>query len=142
LEARVALAPQLALTAAPAIVSAEGAKTERQLRAAAIVLFEAGPFRFDDRNLWVFSDAGTTRYRNRLRLTLPVEMGGRALRLQLSDELFYEQGGRGWFRNLAAVGVGADLGRSWSADAYWMRLDDAHRAPASMLLVTLSIRVW
>jgi hypothetical protein len=139
-EARVAPSPHLLLTAAPTIVSAEGAETEHQLRAAATVLFQVGLVRFDDRNMWVFSDAGTTRYRNRLRLTLPVEMGGRALRFQLSDEVFYEQG-NGWFRNLMAVGVGSDLSRSWSADAYWMRLDDAHRAPVPMVLVTLTVRI-
>jgi hypothetical protein len=141
LEARAALSPHLHLTAAPTIVSVEGAKTEAQLRAGATVLLQVGPARFDDRNLVVFSDLAPARYRNRLRLTVPMEIGGRALRLQLSDEVFYEQGGRGWFRNLMAAGVGSDLNRSWSADAYWMLLDDEHRTPASMLLVTLTMRV-
>jgi hypothetical protein len=141
LEARARLSPHLLLTAAPTIVSVEGAETEYQLRAGATVLFQLGPARFDDRNLLVFSDTGPARYRNRLRLTVPMEMGGRTLRLQLYDEVFYEQGSRGWFRNLVAAGVGSDLTRSWSADAYWMLLDDDHRTRASMLLVTLTMRV-
>jgi hypothetical protein len=141
LEARAALSPHLLVTAAPTVLSVAGADTEYQFRAAATLLLQLGRVRLDDRNLWVFSDAGTTRYRNRLRLTAPVELSGRALRFQLLDEVFYEQGGRGWFRNLVGVGVGLDVRRSLSADAYWMLLDDDHRPQASMFLLMLTVHV-
>lgn len=140
-EARVALTPHLLVTAAPTILSAEGAETEYQFRTAAILLLQLGPVRLDDRNLWVFSDAGTTRYRNRLRLTAPVAVSGRELRLQIFDEMFYEQGGRGWFRNMPAAGVGFDVGRSLSADAYWMVLDDERRPRTSMFLLMLTMPI-
>ncbi len=142
LEARVALSPHLLVTAAPTILVAQNAETEHQLRTAATLLLQLGPVRLDDRNLWVFSDAGTTRYRNRLRLTAPVAVSGRELRMQLLDEVFYEQGGRGWFRNMAGVGIGLDVGRSFSVDAYWMLLDDDHRTQASMFLVMLTVPVY
>jgi hypothetical protein len=141
LEARTALSPHVLVTAAPTILVAQNAETEHQLRTAATLLLQLGPVRLDDRNLWVFSDAGTMRYRNRLRLTAPMAVNGRELRLQLLDEMFYEQGGRGWFRNMAGAGIGIDVGRSFSVDAYWMLLDDDHRTQASMFLVMLTVPV-
>lgn len=139
IEARAQLSRHVFVTAAPTILHAEGAETEHQFRTAAILWLQLGPIRIDDRNLFVFSDAGTTRYRNRLRLTAPLTVKGRELRLQLLDEMFYEQGGRGWFRNMPAAGVGFDVGRSLSVDAYWMLLDDDHRTQASMFLMMLTV---
>jgi hypothetical protein len=141
LEGRVAVSPHLIVTAAPTVLSVEGGDTEYQFRAAATLLLRLGSVRFDDRNLWVFSDAGTTRYRNRLRLTAPVEVSGRALRFQLLDEVFYEKGGRGWFRNMVGVGVGLDANRSFSADAYWMLMDEDQRTQSSMFLLMLTVHV-
>jgi hypothetical protein len=141
LEGRVALSPHLVVTATPTVLSVEGGDTEFQFRAAATLLLQWGPVRFDDRNLWVFSDAGTTRYRNRLRLTAPVEVSGRALRFQLLDEVFYEKGGRGWFRNMVGVGVGLDANRSFSADAYWMLMEEDRRTRSSMFLLMLTVHV-
>ena len=138
LEVRAELSPHLLVTAAPTILRAEGAETEHQFRTAAIVRLKLGSVRLDDRNLWVFSDAGTTRYRNRLRLTAPLAVNGRELRFQLLDEMLYEQGGRGWFRNMPGAGVGFDVGRSWSVDAYWMMLDEDHRTQASMFVLMLT----
>ena len=141
LEARVTLSPRLVLTAAPTVLTIENADSEYQLRVGAILSAPLGPLYFDDRNLWVFSDAGTTRYRNRFRLTAPVQMAGHSLRLQLLDEVSYEQGGRGWFRNMYGVGLGVDVARSVSVDAYLTRQDDRHRAPASMFFVVLVARL-
>jgi hypothetical protein len=138
LEGRAILSRHLFAAAAPTILNVEGADTEYQFRAAMTVLLQWGPLRLDDRNLWVFSDAGTTRYRNRLRLTAPVELSGRIMRFQLFDEAFYEQGGRGWFRNLMGAGVGVDVSRSFSVDAYWMLQDDAHRPRTSMFVIVLN----
>lgn len=42
------------------------------------------------------------------------------LALQLDDEVFYERGGRGWFRNTIGAGIGDDVNRSFSVDAYRM----------------------
>lgn len=139
LEARIALSPNVLVTAAPTILSAEGSEIEHQIRTALTLQSKLGSVRLDDRNLWVFSDAGTTRYRNRLRLTAPVEVNGRQLRVQLLNEIFYEQGGRGWFRNMPGAGVGFDVNRSVAIDAYYLLLDDDHRAQASMFLVMLTM---
>lgn len=141
LEGRAVLSPHLFVTAAPTILKVEGADTEYQFRAAATLFLQRGPLRVDDRNLWVFSDAGTTRYRNRLRLTMPVELSGRVLRFQLLGEAFYEQRGRGWFRNMAGAGIGVDVSRSFSIDAYWMLQDDDHRPRTSMFIVVLTAGV-
>jgi hypothetical protein len=141
LELRATLSPQLYLSAGPAILTVEHGDTEHQLRAAATLQVQLGPLRVDDRNLWVFSDAGTTRYRNRLRLTAPAEIGGRTLRFQLVNEGFYEERGRGWFRNLAGAGVGLDVNRSFSVDGYWMVQDDEHRPRSSLLLVVFVARL-
>lgn len=118
IEGRAVLSRHLLVTAAPTILTVEGADTENQFRAAVTLLAQLGSLQLDDRNLYVFSDAGTTPYRNRLRLTAPVELSGRSLRFQLVDEAFYEQGGRGWFRNMMGAGVGIDVSRSFSVDAY------------------------
>jgi len=142
LEGRAAWSPHLLVTVAPTIVSAGGAETEHQLRTAATLLLNVGPVRFDDRNLWVFSDAGTTRYRNRLRLTVPVEASGRSLRFQLLDEMFYEERGRGWFRNMMGTGLGVDVGRSFSVDAYWTLVDEDHRTQTSLIFVVLTARMF
>ncbi len=142
LDARAVISPHLMVSVAPTIVSSEGAQTERQLRASATLLFDVGPIAFDDRNLWVFSDAGTTRYRNRLRLTEPAVVHGRLLRLQLLDELIYEERGRGWFRNMTCIGVGVDIARSVSVDAYWTLVKEAHRAQASLFYVVLTAPIF
>jgi hypothetical protein len=138
LEARAKLSEHVLVTVAPTIAAFEGADTERQIRAAVTLMSPAGPLLIDDRNLWVFSDSGTTRYRNRLRLTAPVQAGGRAFRLQLLNEAFYEQGGRGWFRNLFGAGVGLDVEKSFSLDAYWQVQDDAGVSPASIVYIVLT----
>jgi hypothetical protein len=39
------------------------------------------------------------------------------------------------------AGVGLDVSRSLSADAYWMLIDEDHRRHTSMLLVMLTMRV-
>lgn len=141
IEARADLSRHLFVTAAPTVLYVEGVGTEHQLRTAATLLLQLNPARLDDRNLWVFSDAGTTRYRNRLRLTVPVAVSGRELRFQLLDEMFYEQGGRGWFRNMPGAGVGLDVGRSVAVDTYFMLLDEDHRTQASMFLLMLTVRL-
>jgi hypothetical protein len=136
------LSPHLVVTAEPAIRSAGGARIEHQFRAAVTLLLQLGAVRVDDRNLWVFSDAGATRYRNRLRLTVPVETRGHVLRFQLLDEAFYEQGGRGWFRNMAGAGIGFDVSRSFTVDAYWTLVDDDHRPRTSMFYVMLTVPLY
>lgn len=142
LDARAVISPHLVVSVAPTIVSAGGARTEGQLRTSATLLLDVGPVAFDDRNLWVFSDAGTTRYRNRLRLTAPAVVHGRSLRLQLLDELFYEEGGRGWFRNMAGMGVGVDIARSVSVDAYWTLVKEDHRTQTSLFYVVLTAPIF
>ena len=113
--------------------------TEHQLRTSATLRLHLGPVRLDDRNMWVFSDAGTTRYRNRVRLTAPMNLGGLDLRLQLLDEMFYDEGGRGWFRNMAGAGVGVDVARSVSIDTYWMLMKEDGRPQTSMFLLMLTM---
>ena len=141
LEGRASLTRNLFVSAAPVVVTTEGNDTEYQFRTAATLLLDVGPLRLDDRNLWAFSDAGTTRYRNRLRLTAPINVSRSALRLQLFNEAYYQQGGVGWFRNVVGSGVGFDVSRTATADAYWMIFDDDHRSQTSMLVVTFTMRV-
>lgn len=124
IEARATLSPHVAITVAPTILAIEGGDTEHQLRTGFTLSAPLGRLHLDDRNMWVFSDAGTTRFRNRLRLAAPVELGAHTLRLQLLDEIFYEEGRRGWFRNMYGVGVGLDISRSVSVDAYFTQQDD------------------
>ena len=141
IEARATLSPHVAITVAPTILAIEGGDTEHQLRAGFTLSAPLGRLHLDDRNMWVFSDAGTTRFRNRLRLTAPVELGAHTLRFQLLDEIFYEEGGRGWFRNMYGVGVGLDVSRSVSVDAYFTQQEDRHREPASLFFIVLVARV-
>jgi hypothetical protein len=141
LEARATLSPHVAITVAPTILAIEGGDTEHQLRTGFTLSAPLGPLHLDDRNMWVFSDAGTTRFRNRLRLTVPVEVGAHMLRLQLLDEIFYEEEGRGWFRNMYGVGFGLDVNRSISVDAYITQQDDRHRETASLFFIVLVARV-
>lgn len=138
IETRLALSSHLQLSATPTLVAIEGGNIESQLRAALTLLTQVGSLHIDDRNMWVFSDAGTTRYRNRLRFTIPVEVGERVFRFQLVDEAFYEMDGRGWFRNMLGAGVGLDMRRAVSIDAYWMLQDDSRKEPASLFYVTLT----
>ena len=140
-ELRAVVSPHVTLTAAPTVLTVAHGDTEHQLRAAATLQLQLGPLRLDDRNMWVFSDAGTTRYRNRLRLTAPAQVGGRILRYQLVNEAFYDERGRGWFRNLVGAGVGLDIDRSFSVDAYWMLQDDDHRPRASLFVVVFMARL-
>lgn len=141
LEARATFSPHVAITVAPTILTIDGGDTEHQLRTGFTLSASLGPLHLDDRNMWVFSDAGTTRFRNRVRLTAPVELGAHTLRLQLLDEIFYEEGGRGWFRNMYGVGFGLDVNRSVSVDAYFTQQDDRHREPASLFFIVLAARV-
>lgn len=138
IETRVSVSPHLQLSATPTLVAIEGGNTEYQLRTALTLLAQAGSVRIDDRNMWVFSDAGTTRYRNRLRFTIPVEVSQRVVRFQLVDEAFYEMDGRGWFRNLLGAGIGLDVQRAVSIDAFWMLQNDDRREPASLFYVMLT----
>jgi hypothetical protein len=140
-EGRRSLGKNLYVSAAPAALAAEGSDIEYQFRTAATLLLDLGPLRLDDRNLWVFSDAGPTRYRNRLRVTAPMSLAHGVLRLQFFNEAYYQQGGLGWFRNVVAGGVGLDLNRTVSADAYYMSLDDDNRSRSSMFVVLLTMRI-
>jgi hypothetical protein len=141
LEARAAFSKYLLVTAAPTAVFADRSDPEYQFRVGATFQLPLGPVQLDDRNLWVFSDLGTTRYRNRLRLTAPLDIGHRRIRLQLFDEVYYQQGDAGWFRNVVASGIGLDVSPTISADSYWMVLDDDNRRAVSMFVMLLTVRI-
>jgi hypothetical protein len=139
LEGRATLSKHLYLAAGPAVLVPEGGDAEYQARVSATVVARLGRIQLDDRNLGVFTDAGTARYRNRLRLTMPLQVNqNTTLRLQVFNEAHYQQGGRGWFRNVIAAGAGLDAGQAFSADVYGMILDDDSRREASIFLLMLT----
>jgi hypothetical protein len=141
LESSLPLTRNIAVTAAPTVIVPQGGDTEYQLRTGVTLLLDLGPFRLDDRNLWVFSDAVTTRYRNRLRLTAPVSVGRDMLRLQLFNEAFYERGGAGWFRNVIGADVGFDLNQRVAADAYLLSFHEDGRERFEVFVLSIALRI-
>jgi hypothetical protein len=141
LEIRGSLTPNLYLSFAPTLLHTEGSATVRQLRTGGTLHFNAGPLLIEDRNMWLFSDPGPTRYRNRLRLTIPVPAGHRTLRLYAYNEVTYEYGGRGWARNLLATGIGINPVPSLSVDLYAASQKDEGRSAFGLLIVVASLRL-
>ena len=139
------LAPSYVFIAAPPLANRR--YREQQLRLDATVRFPV--FRriaFDDRNLFERRIRSgledTTRYRNRLRGTVPFKIGGISFRAAAYAEIFYEwrDQGSGWTRERLAIGAGKTFAKRFSLDGYLLRQNDFKGRDTNAVFLTFITR--
>jgi hypothetical protein len=109
------------------LVSEENGTTSREHRVIARVTPKrsiGGGFVIQDRNQMEFRWKDTAynfRYRNKLAIDRPLEMGRLLLIPYASGELFWDRNAHAWNQNRSAVGVRLPFKKSWVIDPYYMR---------------------
>jgi hypothetical protein len=141
LEARAGLGPHLSVAAGVAYLHVEPGFREIQLRTQATVSATLGRWLIEDRNMISLNDESADRYRNRLRISLPIagDRSRQRFRLLAFDELFFDlQRGRIERNNLAA-GFSASLGDRCRAELYQVWSDNRTAPDNRYVLAIVSV---
>jgi len=106
--------------------------------------FDAGGFRFTQRNLFERrirnSGARSTRYRNRLQIEHPVGPKELGLSVFVSDEVFYDWSVDRWVRNRFAVGGIKVFNKHFTQDFYYLRQNDGVSIPGDLNVIGTTLR--
>jgi Protein of unknown function (DUF2490) len=118
---------------------------ESRLLFATTLRFEAGKFRFSDRNLferrWRHPGSRSTRYRNRFQVEHPIGSDKIKLSLVASDEVFYDWSVNRWVRNRFSAGVSKVLNSNVTLDVYYLRQNDAFSRPGDLHVIGTTWRI-
>lgn len=118
---------------------------ENRLVFATTLRFEAGKFRFSDRNVFErrYRHPGTpsTRYRNRFQVEYPVGNDKMKLSLFASDEIFYDWSVDRWGRNRLAAGITKVLNSSVTLEMYYLRQNDGVSRPGDLHVIATTWRI-
>lgn len=101
-------------------------------------------FTISDRHLVerrIRQPVNTTRYRNRLMVEHPLELGRRNLRLFVADEVYYDWGAHGWVRNQFAMGASKAMSRHVTGELYYMRQMDGRSRPGDLHILGTVLRI-
>lgn len=116
---------------------------EHRLRLSVIPHFNVGRVTFDDRNALErrFRTVGNqTRYRNRLRVSVPVFDAERRFSIVAYDEAIYDFTSRAWSRNIISVGASKTFERLTTELSY-VRQNDQNRGDANAVLLTMVLQL-
>ena len=112
---------------------------ETRLTIGATVQKAIGEFNLTDRNWferrWRDPQIDAWRYRSRVRLEHPFQIGKRKFTWFVSDEVFYDWSLHDWVRNRAAVGVAHTFNKQFTLDIYYMRQNDGRTRPGDLHII-------
>lgn len=118
---------------------------ESRLTFSTTLRFQAGKFRFSDRNQFErrYRHPGvpSTRYRNRFQVEHPIGNDKIKLSLFASDEIFYDWSVDRWVRNRFAAGVAKILNSSITLDIYYLRQNDGLSRPGELHVIGTTWRI-
>jgi len=110
-------------------------ESENRLSLDGIVNFKIRKFAVTDNNLFEFRfqrSGYSQRYRNRLKVSHPIEITKTKIDLFASDEVYYEWEERAWTRNRFKVGFGNTVGERAGYEIYYMRQNDGFSRPGDL----------
>ncbi len=117
---------------------------ENRLSFPATLRFTAGKWTISDRNLiqrrLLSSRSDVTQYRNRLQVDHPVGPKKLALKVFVTDEVFYDWSVDDWVRNRFAVGVSKVFNKNFTGDLYYMRQNDGRSRPGDLHVIGTTFR--
>jgi len=118
---------------------------ENRITGAATLRLPLGQFTFSDRNHFErrirHPQVDATRYRDRLTIEHPLNLGGLKLQLFASDEIYYDWSAHDWVRNRFAVGVNRKFNRHFTLDLYYMRQNDGRTRPGYLDIIGAVYRI-
>lgn len=119
-------------------------ETEQRLTLAGTVRFPVGKFTLSDRNSferrWRQPQADFWRYRNRVQLEHPFNIGKKKFTFFISDEVFYDFLVDDWVRNRATVGAGHAFNKHFTGELYYMRQNDGRSRPGDLHVIGTTMR--
>ena len=110
-------------------------ETENRLSTDGIVNFNIRKFSIIDNNLFEFRfrrSGNSQRYRNRLKVSHPVNIGETGIYLFVSDEVYYEWKDLAWTRNRFKVGFSKEINERAGYEIYYMRQNDGFSRPGDL----------
>jgi len=112
---------------------------ETRLTLGATVQEVLGKFTLSDRNWvekrWRDPQIDAWRYRNRIRLEHPFQIGKTKFNWLISDEVFYDHSLHDWVRNRVAAGVSHELNKQFTLELYYMRQNDGRSRPGNLHII-------
>jgi hypothetical protein len=101
-------------------------------------------FTLIDRNLferrWREPQVNAWRYRQRIRLEHPFQIGQAKFSWFVSDEVFYDWSLHQWVRNRAALGAAHSFNKHFAAELYYMRQNDGRTRPGDINIIGTTFR--
>jgi hypothetical protein len=120
-------------------------ETEERLTVATTVRVPLGKFTLSDRNQFErrfrHPQVNATRYRNRLQIDHPFNVGRLKLTLFGSEEVFYDWSVNAWVRNRVAVGAGHTFNEHFTEDFYYLRQNDGRTHPGNLNVLGTTLRL-
>jgi hypothetical protein len=111
----------------------------------ATVRLPAGKFTVSDRNYferrWREPQLNAWRYRNRLQLEHPFEVGKKEFTWFVSDEIFYDWSVHVWTRNRASAGITHTFNKHLTLELYYTRQNDSHTRPGDLNIIWSAWRI-
>jgi Protein of unknown function (DUF2490) len=118
---------------------------ENRLNLNASLRFPLGKFTISDRNLFErrlrHPGGDSTRYRNRLQIDHPAQLGKFKFTVFASDEVFYDWSFNAWVRNRFAAGVSKAWNKHLTTDLYYLRQNDGHSRPGDLHVIGTTFRI-
>jgi hypothetical protein len=117
---------------------------ENRLIFAGTLRISLGRFTISDRNQFerrFRNPVDSTRYRNRLQIEHPVEIGSVDLKLFASDEVFYDWSVNRWVRNRFSVGGSKAFNKNLTIELYYLRQNDGLSRPGDLHVIGTAFRV-
>lgn len=118
---------------------------ENRLSFAGILKLPAARFTIENRHLFERrlrnSRSDSTRYRNRLLISVPVKISGVDLKLIASDEVFYDWSVNAWSRNRFSVGVEKQFSKRFAVEVYYLRQNDGFSRPGDLHVIGTTFKV-
>lgn len=117
---------------------------ENRLTLPVTLRFNAGEFRFSDRNQFERrlrnSGVNTSRYRNRFQVDHGVGDKDWQLSLFIADEIFYDWAVDRWVRNRFSVGGSKVFNKHFTQDLYYLRQNDGVSIPGDLNVLGTTLR--
>jgi len=118
---------------------------EHRLSLDGTVRWSLGRFLLSDRNRFerrfFASGARANRYRNRLQIEHPLEVGRWSARLFISDEVYYEAALNCWARNRFSAGAGYPIGKRFELEIYYLKQNDGYVRPGNLNVIGTNFRI-
>ncbi len=117
---------------------------ENRLSFPATLRLPLGHFVLNDRNMFErrlrHPGGDSTRYRNRLQIEHPLNLGEAKFNVFVANEVFYDWSFNAWVRNRFTAGLSKAFNKHFTQEAYYLRQNDGHSRPGDLNVVGTTLR--